>query len=109
MWTKVDKVCFLFGQITKMYVKCKMSKTLSRERHSGNKSYVSETVIEICRGENHNFFSELLLLPFKSYGIFLSQQSLATVGLVEISTLLDNNKWKYEMNSRNLSIYFEIL
>ena len=63
-----------------------MSKTLSRERHS-RKSDVSETVIEICGGE-----SDMLLLAIKSYGIFLSQQSHATVGLVEISTLLGNNK-----------------
>ena len=69
-----------------------MGKTLSREGHSRKKSYVSETVIEICGGGGNHIFLDLLLLPFVSYCIFLSQQFQATVGLVEISTLLDNNK-----------------
>ena len=36
-----------------------MSKTLSREGHSGKKDYVSETVIEICGTKIHKFFFRL--------------------------------------------------
>ena len=67
-----------------------MSKTLPREVHSGNKSYVSETVIEIFRKKSY-FFQTCCCCPLKLWH-FLSQQSQATVGLVEISTLAGNNK-----------------
>ena len=51
----MDKVCF-FIWLAKIFKKIcmlnsKMSKTLSREVHSGKKSYVSETVTEICGGK----------------------------------------------------------
>ena len=56
---------------------CRKKITLSREGHSGKKSFVSETVIEICRKKSQ-FFQTFCCC----YGIFLSQQSQATVGLV---------------------------
>ena len=69
----------------------KMSKTLYREGYSGKKSFVSETVIEICGGKL-NLFSSDSVVALCHLCHFLSQQSQATEGLVEISTLLGNNK-----------------